>query len=120
MSTGKWKPASTVYRGSRANGAVTIKCNNKVLEAGPSQALHNHSPTGFNWGYSGSGPAQLALGILLDFTRDKNTAMQHYQSFKWAFISRCDWNTFKLTGQQILNWLPTPEQATKMALREYQ
>jgi len=29
--------------------------------------IRNHSPTGFNWGYSGSGPAQLALAILADF-----------------------------------------------------
>jgi hypothetical protein len=26
--------------------------------------LFNHSPTGFEWGYGGSGPAQLALAIL--------------------------------------------------------
>jgi hypothetical protein len=28
--------------------------------------LFNHSPDGFNWGYGGSGPAQLALAILAD------------------------------------------------------
>ena len=28
----------------------------------------NHSPTGFAWGYSGSGPAQLAAAILGDGT----------------------------------------------------
>lgn len=29
--------------------------------------LFNHSPDGFEWGYGGSGPAQLALAILADF-----------------------------------------------------
>jgi hypothetical protein len=29
--------------------------------------LVNHSPTGFSWGYAGSGPAQLALAILADY-----------------------------------------------------
>ena len=29
--------------------------------------IRNHSPSGFNWGYGGSGPAQLALAILADF-----------------------------------------------------
>ena len=29
--------------------------------------IMNHSPNGFSWGYSGSGPAQLALAILCDF-----------------------------------------------------
>ncbi len=28
--------------------------------------LYNHSPTGFEWGYWGSGPAQLALAMLAD------------------------------------------------------
>lgn len=28
--------------------------------------IRNHSPTGFEWGYNGSGPAQLALAILAD------------------------------------------------------
>lgn len=28
--------------------------------------IRNHSPTGFEWGYGGSGPAQLALAILAD------------------------------------------------------
>src|SRR6059036_1653610 len=28
--------------------------------------IRNHSPTGFQWGYAGSGPAQLALALLVD------------------------------------------------------
>jgi hypothetical protein len=35
------------------------------LDPKPSQKLRNHSPDGFAWGYPGSGPAQLALAILL-------------------------------------------------------
>jgi hypothetical protein len=30
------------------------------------QDIRNHSPDGFNWGYGGSGPSQLALAILAD------------------------------------------------------
>jgi hypothetical protein len=30
-----------------------------------------HSPTGFEWGYDGSGPAQLAIAILIDAFPDK-------------------------------------------------
>src|SRR5262249_10364987 len=41
-----------------------------------------HSPTGFAWGYGGSGPAQLALALLVDATGDAETALQHYQTFK--------------------------------------
>ncbi len=28
--------------------------------------IRNHSPSGFEWGYGGSGPAQLALALLAD------------------------------------------------------
>ena len=50
-----------------------------------SQEVINHSPDGFEWGYSGSGPAQLALALLLRFT-DKETAIQFHQRFKHDFI----------------------------------
>jgi hypothetical protein len=44
--------------------------------------LRSHSPTGFAWGYSGSGPAQLALALLMDATGDEELALAHYQEFK--------------------------------------
>jgi hypothetical protein len=47
----------------------------------------NHSPTGFSWGYSGSGPAQTALGILLAVTTPAE-AMANYQRFKADVIAR--------------------------------
>lgn len=52
----------------------------------PSLKVANHSPDGFNWGYGGSGPAQLALAILLKFT-DEHTAVRLYQRFKFDIIS---------------------------------
>jgi hypothetical protein len=38
--------------------------------------LYNHSPTGFAWGYGGSGPAQLALAILADYLEDDAKALR--------------------------------------------
>ena len=49
--------------------------------------LWNHSPTGFEFGYGGSGPAQLALAILADCCGDE-LAVQYHQAFKWAVIAR--------------------------------
>lgn len=49
----------------------------------------NHSPTGFAWGYGGSGPAQLALAILLELL-PKDFALRHYQGFKWDVIARIE------------------------------
>lgn len=36
----------------------------------PRYDLRNHSPSGFEWGYNGSGPAQLALAILTHHLQD--------------------------------------------------
>jgi hypothetical protein len=53
------------------------------LDPTPSQKVWNHSPDGFNWGYSGSGPAQLALAIMLELTGKADG----YQNFKFRFIA---------------------------------
>src|SRR5262245_11238444 len=49
--------------------------------------LANHSPTGFEWGYAGSGPAQLALAILVDATGDDLLALPLHQRFKFERIT---------------------------------
>ena len=72
-----------------------VLINGKPLDPGPSQKVWNHSPTGFNWGYEGSGPAQLALAILLEVT-DKGTALQCYQEFKHQVIAKLPQRDFKI------------------------
>ena len=47
-----------------------------------------HSPAGFEWGYGGSGPADLALNILLAASGDRDFAAQHHQAFKWQFVAK--------------------------------
>jgi hypothetical protein len=58
--------------------------NKRLLDPKPSQKLRNHSPDGFNWGYGGSGPAQLALAIMLD----QFGSPECYQDLKWQVISK--------------------------------
>lgn len=57
------------------------------VDPAASQALRNHSPDGFSWGYGGSGPAQLALGLLLAAGVEHEVAQRHYQDFKWEYLS---------------------------------
>lgn len=83
--------------------------------------IPHHSPTGFEWGYGGSGPADLALAILADYfgetpeavkasletvwaPRTKTQAL--YQGFKWTLVAGfgADWS---LTAEQIEEWLGT-------------
>ncbi len=63
-----------------------------------------HSPTGFNWGYEGSGPADLALNTLLQFV-DQNTADNLYQYFKRDVISKIPTQGGIIKAQHIKNWL---------------
>lgn len=49
--------------------------------------LRNHSPTGFCWGYGGSGPAQLALALLADALHNNARAERLHQYFKWRRIA---------------------------------
>ena len=74
-----------IIKGIIATREVTI--DSKKLNPARSQKIYNHSPDGFYWGYGGSGPAQLALAILLEFT-DKDTAFRLHQGFKWDVIAR--------------------------------
>jgi hypothetical protein len=77
----------------------------------PRLDLRNHSPTGFEWGYAGSGPAQLALALLADATGDDELALKHYQTFKHRIIaskSRHDWS---LTQDDIISWVEEQQDA---------
>ena len=53
----------------------------------PRLDLANKSPTGFEWGYGGSGPAQLALALCADALGDDEAALDLFQLFKDRVIS---------------------------------
>lgn len=55
-----------------------------------------HSPSGFNFGYGGSGPADFALNVLLMFT-NKETAYSLHQDFKWKYVAADGSDAEKLT-----------------------
>lgn len=72
----------------------------------PRLDLRNHSPTGFSWGYPGSGPAQLALAILCHALHCDERAEELYQEFKDAVVSRFDQNQpWRLTTDDVLGWV---------------
>jgi hypothetical protein len=49
--------------------------------------LRNHSPDGFEWGYGGRGPAQLALALAADALGDDELAVEAYQPLKWMLVA---------------------------------
>lgn len=56
---------SRVYVGIGGRHAVVI-VDQLGNHRGPLRHIRQHSPTGFGWGYGGSGPADLARSMLID------------------------------------------------------
>ncbi len=61
-------------------------------------------PTGFEYGYGGSGPAQLALALLADATGHDCLAVALHQEFKWEFVSRFPREGFTITADEVRRW----------------
>jgi len=87
------------YEGRREGHAVIVTVDGRRLN--PRLDLYNHSPTGFEWGYGGSGPAQLALALLADCLGDEQEAIEWHQDFKSAVVAGLPREGWTLTDEEI-------------------
>lgn len=100
----------------------------------PLPHIIKHSPTGFAWGYGGSGPTELARCILIDLFTPLNARCPRcrgrgtnrtvtkacdactgegylvppgvYQSFKWNFLAKLPSSEpWEISEEQIREWL---------------
>ena len=73
------RPASPgVIRGERwPDGEAVVTLDGRRLDWERSLHVAAHSPSGVEWSFAGSGPAQLALAILLEVSGDETTAVDH-------------------------------------------
>ena len=86
--------------------------------------LAHHSPSGFECGYGGSGPADLALSILAAFVparadgpterlykgaRCSRFAWMHHQQFKWEHIATLPTDGGVLRAADIREWIAARE-----------
>jgi hypothetical protein len=93
-----------MYTGRRGpQGCVVwvIDGSGKRKPVNPRRELRNHSPTGFEWGYGGSGPAQLALAILAEHLGDDRSALNLYQDFKWSCIAQIRDANWSLSSEEM-------------------
>jgi uncharacterized protein DUF6166 len=75
----------------------------RVRALDPRYDLRNHSPDGFQWGYAGSGPAQLALAILADALEMDTWANDLHQQFKREFV--CYWqDRWMIDRDSVRTW----------------
>ena len=82
-------PQQKTFIGRRECDGATIYVRDAAgqeRELAPRLDLRNHSPDGVEWGYTGSGPAQAALGICATVADDA-TALQVYQEVKVRLIA---------------------------------
>ena len=81
-----------IVRGTRNIDGAKIVVDGKRLSPAKSLLLRNHSPTGLEYGYRGSGPAQTALAILLEAGLDDEVALANYQRFKEEVIANLQYD----------------------------
>jgi hypothetical protein len=107
-STGSQPSLSTrtVYRGQRDPTApvgeeVEVTVDGEPL--GKRYDLLSASPSGFEYGYGGSGPAQLAIAMLAH-AYDEGFAKSRYQRFKREVVSELPKEGWSLTKTDLDDW----------------
>jgi len=99
--------SKVIYRGFRTPRGARVEWSTDGLKWTPLDPRHNlmnHSPDGFEWGYGGSGPAQLALA-LVSRVAALDLALRLYQDFKWAVVARLDRNSWEMPEHEIWQWV---------------
>jgi hypothetical protein len=101
-----------VYHGRRSphGCAVDVEENGECYLLHPRLDLRNHSATGLEWGYSGSGPAQLALALAADVLGDDDRAQAVYQPLKFKLIGKLPHEEWVLSERQIRSAIESIEQ----------
>jgi Family of unknown function (DUF6166) len=90
-------------------GGHLVDKNNVPFDVGPSLEVRMHSPTGFAWGFEGSGPAQLSLAILLEELVPLGFSVigvcAYYQDYKREVIARlAPDKAWRLTSADVVKW----------------
>jgi hypothetical protein len=105
------------YRGTRVGETTADPTLVTVIDTDETGVEHHaalahstrHSPTGFNWGYAGSGPAELARCLLIDYLGTERVSGGLYQEFKARMIaSLAQDRGWEITAAQIDRFLASP------------
>lgn len=98
------------YVGVRTKDGCRVYCETRgedgKADSVPLPVRHDlrlHSE-GFEWGYSGSGPAQTSLAILADAVGAEK-AIPLYQKFKRSFIAGAEKEGFRISRDEVERWV---------------
>ena len=90
------------YSGTRTeSGCAVTVTDGGCRGLAPRFDLRTHSPDGFEWGYGGSGPAQLALALAADLLGDDEAALGVYQWLKFRVVARLAAEGWTLTEVEL-------------------
>ncbi len=94
--------AAVMYSGLRteSGGRVCRHDGAKVTLLNPLTHLRNHSPSGLEWGYGGSGPAQLAFALAVDVAGVK-AGSAVYQRLKWFLVARLPLTRWLISASRV-------------------
>lgn len=104
--------ASRQYVGVRQGNRCVVTVNSVSLP--PRTDLDLHCENGFDWGYFGAAPAQLALAIVADHcTGDEGRALRCYMDFVWHVVESLPHDQWQLQSADVEAVLRSIELATK-------
>ena len=93
-----------IYKGERILSGGGRGTTMVTVDGVPLAHRVRHSPTGFEWGYGGSGPADLARSILWEHLGEEPPLML-YQKFKWDFVAKWPPEGWEVTEKEIDEWM---------------
>lgn len=119
-------PAATLpfylYVGTRCNGEINVSVRDRNGDDQPSRLpvrldLVNHSPDGFEWGYLGSGPAQLAFALCLHvLAGDVPRARRVYRDVAFTLVSAFPEDAWSIDQTELKRAIEGLEQAQREEL----
>jgi hypothetical protein len=116
-------PGTIVYKLSRDNDgeadAFVVAPHKALHRLPPRNDVRNHSPDGFEWGYHGSGPAQLALALCIHaLGGNVPRAERVYQQYKSRVLANIFAADYTLTQPEVLAVIEAIEQEMGHATKD--
>ena len=114
----------------RAAGGCLVADDIQPCDCRPLPVVTYHSPDGIEWGYPGSGPADLAFSILADYFEEEKeqvlTALKSlwaprskaaalHQDFKAQFLAQEQRDEWQIRADVIEVWLHSPSIGGRLA-----
>ena len=86
-----------------------------AIVTGVRHDLVDLSPTGFEWGYLGAGPSDLALNILMHATGERDFAYRHCRQFRDEVVAWIPHAGGTLSAAKILAWVEARQNEDRVA-----